>query len=154
MGRAGRFGTKGLAITFVSSASDSDILNQVRIFAFCLSPLLNFYTWVPVLTLVDMIQVQARFEVDIKELPEQIDTSTYSMFLIFIFSHVISFPVNHAITLMCEDGCALGLSFLGQTPDNIFIHFKFSRCFFYQNCNLIKCLEAFTTGLRMLFLVF
>lgn len=29
VGRAGRFGTKGLAITFVSSASDSDILNQV-----------------------------------------------------------------------------------------------------------------------------
>ncbi|KAG5599707.1 hypothetical protein H5410_031077 [Solanum commersonii] len=50
VGRAGRFGTKGLAITFVSSASDSDILNQV----------------------------QQRFEVDIKELPEQIDTSTYS----------------------------------------------------------------------------
>ncbi|CAB4303306.1 unnamed protein product [Prunus armeniaca] len=49
VGRAGRFGTKGLAITFVSSASDSDVLNQV----------------------------QSRFEVDIKELPEQIDTSTY-----------------------------------------------------------------------------
>lgn len=29
VGRAGRFGTKGLAITFVSSASDSDVLNQV-----------------------------------------------------------------------------------------------------------------------------
>ncbi|RZC68250.1 hypothetical protein C5167_031504 [Papaver somniferum] len=52
VGRAGRFGTKGLAITFVSSASDSDVLNQV----------------------------QERFEVDIKELPEQIDTSTYSKF--------------------------------------------------------------------------
>ncbi|MBA0612171.1 hypothetical protein Godav_012809, partial [Gossypium davidsonii] len=52
VGRAGRFGTKGLAITFVSSASDSDVLNQV----------------------------QERFEVDIKVLPEQIDTSTYSMF--------------------------------------------------------------------------
>ncbi|KAF1865749.1 hypothetical protein Lal_00021749 [Lupinus albus] len=49
VGRAGRFGTKGLAITFVSSASDSEVLNQV----------------------------QSRFEVDIKELPEQIDTSTY-----------------------------------------------------------------------------
>ncbi|KAK1698539.1 hypothetical protein QYE76_015236 [Lolium multiflorum] len=49
VGRAGRFGTKGLATTFVSSASDSDVLNQV----------------------------QERFEVDIKELPEQIDTSTY-----------------------------------------------------------------------------
>lgn len=30
MGRAGRFGTKGLAITFVSSASDSEVLNQVE----------------------------------------------------------------------------------------------------------------------------
>ncbi|KAF2581658.1 hypothetical protein F2Q68_00000355 [Brassica cretica] len=49
VGRAGRFGTKGLAITFVASASDSEVLNQV----------------------------QDRFEVDIKELPEQIDTSTY-----------------------------------------------------------------------------
>jgi ATP-dependent RNA helicase UAP56/SUB2 len=29
VGRAGRFGTKGLAITFVSSSSDSDVLNQV-----------------------------------------------------------------------------------------------------------------------------
>ncbi|KAL1292782.1 hypothetical protein AAHE18_02G011200 [Arachis hypogaea] len=49
VGRAGRFGTKGLAITFVSSTADSEVLNQV----------------------------QSRFEVDIKELPEQIDTSTY-----------------------------------------------------------------------------
>ena len=30
VGRAGRFGTKGLAITFVSSPSDSEVLNQVR----------------------------------------------------------------------------------------------------------------------------
>ena len=29
VGRAGRFGTKGLAITFVSSPSDSEVLNQV-----------------------------------------------------------------------------------------------------------------------------
>ncbi|KAJ6825502.1 uncharacterized protein M6B38_376465 [Iris pallida] len=49
VGRAGRFGTKGLAITFVSSASDSDVLNQV----------------------------QEGFEVDIKELTEQNDISTY-----------------------------------------------------------------------------
>ncbi|CAN6873803.1 unnamed protein product [Brassica oleracea] len=57
VGRAGRFGTKGLAITFVASASDSEVLNQV----------------------------QARFEVDIKELPEQIDTSTYSKRLILFY---------------------------------------------------------------------
>lgn len=49
VGRAGRFGTKGLAITFVSCSSDVDVLNNV----------------------------QSRFEVDIKQLPEQIDTSTY-----------------------------------------------------------------------------
>jgi hypothetical protein len=36
VGRAGRFGTKGLAITFVSSASDSDVLNQVWLSALSL----------------------------------------------------------------------------------------------------------------------
>jgi len=49
VGRAGRFGTKGLAISFVSSASDSEVLNQV----------------------------QARFVVQINELPDEIDTSSY-----------------------------------------------------------------------------
>ncbi len=49
VGRAGRFGTKGLAITFVSSAEDSGVLNAV----------------------------QDRFDVDIKPLPDKIDASTY-----------------------------------------------------------------------------
>ena len=49
VGRAGRFGTKGLAITFIASDEDSGVLNAVH----------------------------ERFEVEIKELPEQIDTSTY-----------------------------------------------------------------------------
>ncbi|XP_047158349.1 DEAD-box ATP-dependent RNA helicase 15-like isoform X1 [Vigna umbellata] len=49
VGRAGRFGTKGLAITFVSCSTDVDVLNNV----------------------------QSRFEVDIKQLPEQIDTASY-----------------------------------------------------------------------------
>eukprot|EP00833_Pecoramyces_ruminatium_P015518 jgi/Orpsp1_1/1189550/evm.model.d7180000072813.1 len=49
VGRAGRFGTKGLAITFVSSNEDSETLNQV----------------------------QNRFEVNITELPETIDVTTY-----------------------------------------------------------------------------
>eukprot|EP00878_Enallax_costatus_P000762 GHUV01000880.1.p1 GENE.GHUV01000880.1~~GHUV01000880.1.p1 ORF type:complete len:429 (+),score=142.27 GHUV01000880.1:187-1473(+) len=49
VGRAGRFGTKGLAITFVSTEADSDTLNKV----------------------------QERFDVDIKPLPASIDTSTY-----------------------------------------------------------------------------
>lgn len=30
VGRAGRFGTKGLAISFVASEADSDVLNQVQ----------------------------------------------------------------------------------------------------------------------------
>ncbi|XP_023613223.1 ATP-dependent RNA helicase DDX39A-like [Myotis lucifugus] len=47
--RAGRFGTKGLAITFVSHDNDAKILNEV----------------------------QGRFEVNAAELPEETDISTY-----------------------------------------------------------------------------
>lgn len=47
--RAGRFGTKGLAITFVSDEGDAKVLNDV----------------------------QERFEVNITELPEEIDVSSY-----------------------------------------------------------------------------
>ncbi|KAL3134961.1 DEAD-box ATP-dependent RNA helicase 15 [Trebouxia sp. C0009 RCD-2024] len=49
VGRAGRFGTKGLAITFVSSEADSLVLNQV----------------------------QERFDVDITTLPDHIDKELY-----------------------------------------------------------------------------
>mmetsp|Transcript_79804 Transcript_79804/g.156514 ORF Transcript_79804/g.156514 Transcript_79804/m.156514 type:complete len:427 (+) Transcript_79804:118-1398(+) len=49
VGRAGRFGTKGIAISFVSSEADQDILSKV----------------------------QSRFEVNIPELPDEIDMSTY-----------------------------------------------------------------------------
>mmetsp|Transcript_13391 Transcript_13391/g.34353 ORF Transcript_13391/g.34353 Transcript_13391/m.34353 type:complete len:189 (+) Transcript_13391:1366-1932(+) len=49
VGRAGRFGTKGLGITFVASEEDSKVLNQV----------------------------QERFDVDIKPLPEHVEPSTY-----------------------------------------------------------------------------
>jgi len=48
--RSGRFGTKGLAITFVSSKSDSLVLEQV----------------------------QTRFEVEVGVLPNEIDRSTYT----------------------------------------------------------------------------
>ena len=47
--RAGRFGTKGLAITFVSDDNDQKILQQI----------------------------QDRFVVNIPELPDEIDISTY-----------------------------------------------------------------------------
>ena len=50
--RAGRFGTKGLAITFVSDESDAKVLNDV----------------------------QERFEVNISELPDEIDISSYSKY--------------------------------------------------------------------------
>ncbi|CAD6208412.1 GSCOCG00003421001-RA-CDS, partial [Cotesia congregata] len=50
--RAGRFGTKGLAITLVSDESDAKILNDV----------------------------QERFDVNITELPDEIDLASYSKF--------------------------------------------------------------------------
>ena len=47
--RAGRFGTKGLAITFVANESDTEILNEV----------------------------QSRLEVQISEMPDEIDVVTH-----------------------------------------------------------------------------
>jgi len=49
VGRAGRFGTKGLAISFVSNSSEGEVLNDV----------------------------QSRFVVRVEPLPDQIDASTY-----------------------------------------------------------------------------
>eukprot|EP00630_Chrysocystis_fragilis_P007123 CAMPEP_0197387104 /NCGR_PEP_ID=MMETSP1165-20131217/318_1 /TAXON_ID=284809 /ORGANISM="Chrysocystis fragilis, Strain CCMP3189" /LENGTH=428 /DNA_ID=CAMNT_0042912405 /DNA_START=225 /DNA_END=1511 /DNA_ORIENTATION=- len=49
VGRAGRFGTKGLAISFISSKEDAD----------------------------ELAKVQSRFEVNISELPESIDINSY-----------------------------------------------------------------------------
>lgn len=49
VGRAGRFGTKGLAISFIADESDNKVLEDV----------------------------QSRFEVSITEIPEQIDVSSY-----------------------------------------------------------------------------
>nr|XP_027205410.1 ATP-dependent RNA helicase WM6-like [Dermatophagoides pteronyssinus] len=51
VGRAGRFGTKGLAICFLSSPEDEDVLQQV----------------------------QERFKSSVSSLPEQIDTSLYTL---------------------------------------------------------------------------
>lgn len=48
--RAGRFGTKGLAITFVSSEADQQVMGAI----------------------------QSRFEVAVPELPEHIDPASYS----------------------------------------------------------------------------
>ena len=48
------------------------------------------------------VQVQERFEVDIKELPEQIDTSTYSKLnnLFTVLSFWQSFPFSFSVILM------------------------------------------------------
>jgi ATP-dependent RNA helicase UAP56/SUB2 len=50
--RAGRFGTKGLAITFVSSDADQQVMGAI----------------------------QSRFEVAVPELPDHIDPASYSGF--------------------------------------------------------------------------
>jgi len=62
--RAGRFGTKGLAITFVSSKEDSEILNQV----------------------------QTRFVVSITPLPEAISTDSYSS--VAAYTHLYPFALS------------------------------------------------------------
>jgi len=49
VGRAGRYGTKGLAVSFVSSAEDIEVMKKV----------------------------QARFEVNIAEMPSHVDTTSY-----------------------------------------------------------------------------
>ncbi|KAF8823868.1 hypothetical protein HHX47_DHR9000114 [Lentinula edodes] len=54
VGRAGRFGTKGLAVTFVSTDEDQNVMNQI----------------------------QARFEVAVPELPEHIDPASYKLLTI------------------------------------------------------------------------
>jgi ATP-dependent RNA helicase UAP56/SUB2 len=53
VGRAGRFGTKGLAISFIATPEDTEVLNDV----------------------------QAKFVVTIPTLPDEIDSSTYSSYL-------------------------------------------------------------------------
>jgi len=65
VGRSGRFGTRGLAISFISSVDDGAILESI----------------------------QSRFEVEIQSLPDTIETSSYSNSLIShsIFSHICCF---------------------------------------------------------------
>lgn len=49
-----------------------------------------------------MLQVQERFEVDIKELPEQIDTSTYSK-LVCLFVCICVVFTTHTGTFSAND---------------------------------------------------
>ena len=63
--RAGRFGTKGLAITFVSTEDDQKVLDAI----------------------------QSRFEVAIPDLPDTIESSTYSTFL--LLTCLVMFLLTH-----------------------------------------------------------
>jgi ATP-dependent RNA helicase UAP56/SUB2 len=74
VGRAGRFGTKGLAITFVSSVEDSTVLNR---FIF-----------------VESFSVQGRFEVNIAQMPAKIDVSSYSNYYVICFSGCLVLQVR------------------------------------------------------------
>ena len=60
MGRAGRFGTKGLAITFVTEDSEKKKEKEQKS------------------DMEILEEIQSRFVVDIKPLPDTIDVSTYS----------------------------------------------------------------------------
>lgn len=72
--RAGRFGTKGLAITFVSDEADAKILNEV----------------------------QDRFDVNITELPDEIDLSSYSKYFCDFQQKI--FKVDNIKCLFCSRG--------------------------------------------------
>lgn len=78
VGRAGRFGTKGLAVSFVSTEEDSKILEGV----------------------------QSRFEVEITEMPARVDSSTYSMnihyFLISFFSDCLNLVAKIFLNLLIK----------------------------------------------------
>jgi superfamily II DNA/RNA helicase len=64
--RAGRFGTKGLALTFVSSQADLDVLERI----------------------------QARFEVAITEMPAELDKTTYSEYNATLHGYVETWFTN------------------------------------------------------------
>ena len=68
MARAGRFGTKGLAISFVSEENDAKVLNDV----------------------------QDRFEVNVSQLPAEIDMSTYSKFYLRNLKKVLRTSVQRS----------------------------------------------------------
>lgn len=58
--RAGRFGTKGLAITFIADQSDADVLSDV----------------------------QKRFAVQVSEMPDEIDVDSYSKYWKYSFENI------------------------------------------------------------------
>lgn len=84
--RAGRFGTKGLAVTFVSDENDAKILNDV----------------------------QDRFEVNVAELPEEIDISTYSECLGPLWEELLGFRSKSPLSVLTATFLSLQLSRAGN----------------------------------------
>jgi ATP-dependent RNA helicase UAP56/SUB2 len=76
VGRAGRFGTKGLAISFITKDEERKETN---------SGYKKMYTDNEILE-----QIQKRFLVKIEDLPEKIDSKTYSTFFHLKFSVFIN----------------------------------------------------------------
>ena len=75
--RAGRFSTKGLAVTFVSDETDAKILNSV----------------------------QERFEVNITVLPAEIDVSSYSELpLQLLLPQPINLSISVSVSLSTVEG--------------------------------------------------
>ena len=102
--RAGRFGTKGLAITFISDESDAAILNEV----------------------------QTRFEVQITEMPDEIDVTTYSKdsFHLQYLKHLLCFVfqskiVNYLVMFNRNELCKLFLFVLSRLLLHLLCHFSF-----------------------------
>lgn len=83
--RAGRFGTKGLAITFVS---DEWVIYSMKSHLFhgfyCVNAcsFINVFNWIWRGDAKILNEVQDRFDVNITELPDEIDLSSYSKFQI------------------------------------------------------------------------
>jgi len=98
VGRAGRFGTKGLAISFISSPEDSEVLNQV----------------------------QSRFEINITPLPETIDVSSYSMQASLYHSLIHhSERISKATSFVPCLQIKILVLFSASTGSVVRIHFKF-----------------------------
>jgi superfamily II DNA helicase RecQ len=129
VGRAGRFGTKGLAITFVSTDDDSKVLETI----------------------------QSRFEVAISDLPETIEASTYSMCLcprsrytlltLRFYSERLSGRIMLRVCLVVRLRKGLILQFQEENPKATSCHGKLTDVSFLQ-CRALFALKLASTCQR------
>ncbi len=114
--RAGRFGTKGLAITYVADESDAAVLNEV----------------------------QKRFEVQITEMPDEIDVATYSKDRFFIYS-----IIKKIVFVLVENRWSFDLirwkTKLSKFHSFLFCFFRLSCCnnfFLFFSCKQNLCVSV------------